>query len=177
VPGEPDPARFPSVDVPVWQAVLPAPSVHEASVAIRVEQEHGYYGGSAIPDPVMFDCTTGLIVPGDLAQDRALGTYSGGMLYSKMVTLTGTQAGARKVLLDLGDLVSSVRVKVNGETVGVRTAPPWQFDITGKVKPGSNRIEVLIHNTLGNHYRTLPSLYIGSASSGLIGPVMIRYEE
>ena len=59
----------------------------------------------------------------------------------------------------------------------MRPAPPWQFDITGKLKPGSNRIEVLIHNTLGNHYRTLPSLYIGSASSGLIGPVMIRYEE
>ena len=101
VPGEPDPARFPSVDVPVWRAVLPAPSVHEASVAIRIEQEDGYYGGSAIPDPVVFDCTTGLIAPGDLAQDPALGTYSGGMLYMKMITLTGAQAGARRSCLTL----------------------------------------------------------------------------
>jgi hypothetical protein len=176
-PGEPDPARFPSVDIPVWQAVLPAPSSHEGSLAIRIVQERGYYGGSAIPDPVVFDCTTGLIMPGDLAQDRALTTYSGGMLYSKTVALTVAQAGARKILLDLGDLVSSVRVKVNGETVGVRPAPPWQFDITGKAQPGSNRIEVLVHNTLGNHYQTLPSLYTGSASSGLIGPIKIRYEE
>jgi hypothetical protein len=59
----------------------------------------------------------------------------------------------------------------------VRPAPPWVFDLTGKVNTGINRIEVLIHNTLGNYYRTLPSQYVGSASSGLIGPVVIRYEE
>ena len=177
VPGAPDPARFPSNDVRVWQAELPVPAARAAVIALRIEHARGYYGGSAIPDPLVFECGPGLIMPGDLSQDRALGTYSGGMQYAREITLTATQAAARKVVLDLGDLVSSARVTVNGRPMGTRSAPPWQFDLTGKVKAGANRIDVLIHNTLGNHYATIPSLYIGSSSSGLIGPAVLRIEE
>ena len=57
--------------------------------------------------------------------------------------------------------------------VGVRVAPPWRFDVTGMLKPGVNRLEVLVYSTLANHYQTIPSRYRGSPEAGLFGPVRL----
>jgi len=169
--------RFPTPGVAVWRAELPAPVKHAAIVAMRVEQEHGCYAGAVFPEPVTFQCDTGSIALRDLAEDRALGTYSGGLSYSREIVLTRTQAASRKITLDLGALVSSARVMVNGAPAGERPAPPWQFDLTRKLAAGPNRIEVIVHTTLGNHYHAVPSLYAGSKSAGLIGPVVLRIGE
>jgi len=176
-PSTPDTDRTPEDGVDGWQAVLPAPVVRSSSVAIRIEQKRGFYGGGAIPEPVMFDCSTGLIQLGDLSGNDVLGTYSGGLVYRRDIQLSLSQVSSRRILLDLGDLVASAQVRVNGDLVGSRPAPPWTFDITGKTKVGLNRIEVLVHNTLGNHYRTVPSQYVGNTTSGLLGPVVIRFSE
>lgn len=48
-------------------------------------------------------------------------------------------------------------------------------DITALVQRGENRIEVLVYNTLANHYSTIPNRYRGSPASGLFGPVRIEY--
>jgi hypothetical protein len=171
------PDRNPETGVPVLEAVLPVPAARSSSVAIRIEQERGFYGGAAIPDPVMFDCSTGLIRLGDLSGDDVLGTYSGGLLYRRDVQLSPSQVSTRRIQLDLGNLVASVQVRVNGDLIGSRPAPPWTFDISGRTRVGLNRIEVLVHNTLGNHYRTVPSQYVGNTTSGLLGPVVIRFCE
>jgi hypothetical protein len=42
------------------------------------------------------------------------------------------------------------------------------------VRRGQNRIEVLVYNTLANHYQTIPTRYRGSALSGLLGPVSLE---
>jgi gluconolactonase len=47
-------------------------------------------------------------------------------------------------------------------------------DISKQVKPGENRIEVLVFNTLANHYLTIPTRYRGEPTSGLLGPVTLR---
>jgi hypothetical protein len=39
-----------------------------------------------------------------------------------------------------------------------------------------NRLEVLVFNTAANHYRTIPTRYLGSTTSGLLGPVHIEVE-
>jgi hypothetical protein len=67
-------------------------------------------------------------------------------------------------------------VRVNGKLAGVRVAPPWTIDISELVKAGDNRIEVLVCNTLANHYCTVPTNYRGSPVSGLLGPVRIILE-
>ena len=110
---------------------------------------------------------------GDLYDNESLMTYSGGMWYRKTIVLTPSQAGSSKVILDLGQLVASAEVFINGKSAGKRLSPPWQFDFTGMVKSGENRLEVLIYNTLGNYYLTTPSRYVGSTKSGLIGPVKL----
>ena len=66
---------------------------------------------------------------------------------------------------------------VNGKQVGVRVAPPWRVDLTGFLKRGDNAIEVLVYNTLANHYQTIPSNYRGKPISGLLGPVRLLSRE
>lgn len=135
--------------------------------------DRGYYGGAALPEPVRLNCGKGMIKQGDLFENESLRTYSGGMWYRKTIVITPGQAGSESLVLDLGDVVSSAEVVINGKSAGKRLSPPWKFDLTGLVKPGENRLEVLIYNTLGNFYLTTPSKYIGSTKSGLIGPVRL----
>ena len=71
---------------------------------------------------------------------------------------------------------STAEVHVNGKKAGIRVAPPWTVDITDCVKAGENRIEILVYNTLANHYLTIPTNYRGSLRSGLIGPVTIEMQ-
>jgi hypothetical protein len=54
--------------------------------------------------------------------------------------------------------------------------PPWVVDISGQIKAGENRIEILVYNTLANHYLTIPTRYRGSTRSGLIGPVRLEIQ-
>ena len=149
----------------------PAPGC--VKVALRVQQQRGCYGGAALPEPISLDCAPGVIALGDWSQIDGLASYSGGAWYRKTVTLSAGQiAGA--VRLDLGSVVASAEVRVNGRPAGIRVAPPWTFDIAPFVRPGENRIEVLVYNTLANHYSTIPTRYRGSAVSGLLGPVHIE---
>ncbi len=79
-----------------------------------------------------------------------------------------------EVTLDLGQVVATAEVRVNGQLAGIRVAPPWRVDISPHVKAGENRIEVLVFNTLANHYLTVPTRYRGELTSGLVGPVTLE---
>jgi hypothetical protein len=70
-------------------------------------------------------------------------------------------------------VIATAEVLVNGKTAGVRVASPWRVEATGLLKAGENTIEVLVYNTLANHYQTIPSNYRGNPVSGLIGPVTV----
>jgi hypothetical protein len=78
------------------------------------------------------------------------------------------------VLLQLGRVAATAEVHVNGRLAGIRVAPPWTVDISKLVRPGGNRLEILVFNTLANHYGTIPTRYRGSPVSGLLGPVSIE---
>ena len=149
---------------------VPKPSAMPVTVLLRIEQERGCYGGAALPEPIQLHCGRGQIALGDWSQNDGLLSYSGGAWYRKKVTIPA----ARQVTLNLGDVVASAEVRVNGHLVGVKVAPPWTLDITKFAKPGENRIEVLVCNTLANHYTTVPTRYRGQTTSGLLGPVQIE---
>jgi hypothetical protein len=155
--------------------VVARPSAAPVTVAIRVAQERGHSGGAAIPDPIRLECRPGTFAAGDWSQNDGLASYSGGAWYRRSVTLTAEQAQGR-VVLDLGRVVASAEVHVNGRTAGVKVAPPWTLDVSTHVRPGENRIEVLVYNTLANHYSTIPTRYRGSPVSGLLGPVRLRLD-
>jgi hypothetical protein len=155
---------------------LAQPIVTCAKIALRLEQERGSYGGAALPEPIALDCAPGRLALGDWAQIDGLACYSGGAWYRKSVALTAPQLEGR-VELDLGSVVSSAEIHVNGRLAGIRIAPPWRLDITPFVKAGENRLEVLVYNALANHYLTIPTRYRGSTVSGLLGPVSLQFSE
>ena len=80
----------------------------------------------------------------------------------------------KRLELDLGDVVSTAEVLINGKSAGIKLTPPWKFDLSGLTIPGENRIEILVYNTLANHYTTIPTRYPGSLVSGLLGPVTLN---
>jgi len=97
------------------------------------------------------------------------------MWYRKTITITAEQIKSKQMVLDLGKVVTSAEVFVNGKSVGSKATSSWKFDVTGKLAAGENRIEILVYNTLGNHYLTTPSQYVGRTNSGLIGPVKMEF--
>jgi hypothetical protein len=148
------------------------PAEKPVQVLLRIEQERGFYAGAALPNYIQLDCGTGQIELGDWSKNEGLASYSGGAWYRKTLALPA----AKRVILDLGSVAASAEVRVNGKLAGVRVAPPWTLDISSLVKEGENRIEVLVCNTLANHYCTVPTNYRGSPVSGLLGPVKIVLE-
>ncbi|MCX6223807.1 MAG: glycosyl hydrolase [Bacteroidia bacterium] len=170
------PGLFADSLVPAWKADLTASATASATVALRIRMEPGFYAGAACPEFIRLNCGKGVIRLSNLCDNEGLMTYSGGMWYRKTIVLTQSQAGFSKITLDLGELVSSAEVIINGKPAGKRLSPPWKFDLTGKVKPGENRLEILIYNTLGNYYLTTPSKYVGSTKSGMMGPVKLLME-
>ena len=155
-----------------WSVTLTTPALAAPVVAMRLEHARGEYAGAAFSDYIRLDCGAGQLTPGDWSKFGVLETYSGGAWYRKSLALTADQA-AKAAVLDLGNVVSSAELHVNGQLVGIKTAPPWTFDLTGLLKPGNNRIEVLVCNTLSNHYVTIPTHYRGELTSGLLGPVVL----
>ena len=141
---------------------------------MRVLPRIGSSGAAVFPEPVRLECGPGKVEAGDWSKEGALECYSGGAWYRRTVTLTPSQAAGRTVL-KLGNVVATAEVRVNGELSGIRVAPPWQVDISDQVKPGENRIEVLVFNTLANHFLTVPTRYRGEPASGLMGPVRLEF--
>jgi hypothetical protein len=152
----------------------PVPMERAAEVAIRIGQRRGYYGGAAIPDPVRLECGQGLIEIGDWSRNDALYAYSGGARYRTSVRLSAGESRQR-IELDLGTVVSTAEVWVNGVTAGLRVSPPWTYDLSTRVREGENTIEVLVYNTAANHYTSIPTRYRGAVTSGILGPVTLNF--
>jgi hypothetical protein len=153
-----------------FEAAAPLPGA--AGVALRVMPETGFCGAAVFPEPVRLECGPGLAETGDWSTAGALECYSGGAWYRKTVILTPAQVRG-EVALDLGSVVATAEVRVNGQRAGIRVAPPWTIDISPLVQAGENRIEVLVFNTLANHHLTVPTRYRGDLTSGLLGPVTL----
>jgi len=150
-------------------AALPRAAV----VALRVMPETGRSGGAALPEPVRLECGPGLAGLGDWSKAGVLECYSGAVWYRKTVTLSAAEARAGG-WLDLGRVVATAAVRVNGQTAVIRVAPPWRVEVSECLVSGENRIEVLVCNTLANHYLTIPTHYRGETVSGLLGPVTLE---
>jgi hypothetical protein len=145
-------------------------------VAIRVHCKKGYTQGAVFPEPIQLQCSEGLIDAGDWSKLGVLENYSGGAIYSKCIEIPEFEKDSL-VFLNLVKIATTAEVIVNGKPVGIRVCPPWKVNISNFVKQGKNAIEIIVYNTLSNHYSTIPSRYSNfpkDAVSGLIGPVMIE---
>jgi hypothetical protein len=155
-----------------YRVALDAAQPDPVWVDIGIRHRPGYYGGAALPDAVRLETGAGRIAAGDWAHMGVLRHYSGGIRYGRNFTLSAGQAAGR-VEIDLGQVIASCELTVNGRPAGVLINVPFVADISNYIQPGDNRIEVLVYNTLSNHYQTTPSPYKGNPASGLIGPARL----
>ena len=153
---------------------LSSPCLHPAIVAIKVSPHLGAYAGAAFPEPIKLTCGPGIITEGDWSQIGVMKHYSGGLWYRKNLSLTAEQTQGQ-VTLDLGQVTASAEVWINGKQAGVCITDPFTLDVTGLLKEGENRLEILVYNTLSNHYQTIPTpqKYKKTTTSGLLGPVRL----
>ena len=56
----------------------------------------------------------------------------------------------KEVYLDLGSLWAVGRVRLNGESLGVLSKPPYRVNLTKAARSGENRLEVEVANTWAN---------------------------
>jgi len=81
----------------------------------------------------------------------AIKYFSGTATYRKCIDIpAGFLSKSKRVILDLGAVSNLAVVKVNGIDFGVSWHAPFQFDITGALKPGQNKLEIFVTNTWAN---------------------------
>ena len=94
----------------------------------------------------------------------------------------------QRIELDLGIVAEMARVRINGQDLGVLWNTPFRRDISSALRPGDNRIEIIVTNYWRNRLIgdeqpdatrfTFSSLRPYSADStlrpsGLLGPVRL----
>jgi len=77
--------------------------------------------------------------------------FSGTATYSKWIEFNQDKTGERNhVELDLGTMNDIAEVLINGESVGVLWYPPYKTDITDRLKPGRNILEIAVTTNWAN---------------------------
>ncbi len=156
-----------------YRVTIKNPGQEIAQVVIKVGYQAGCYGAAAFPKFVEQNCGKGIIKLGDWSKIDGLKAYSGGVWYRKTIQIDRNSL-KNKLTIDLGNVISSAELRVNGQGAGIRVAPPWSFDISSLAKEGENRVEVLVYNTLSNNFTSIPTRYPGKITSGLMGPVILN---
>ncbi len=157
---------------------LPTLQAGPCELRLRVRTPPGWSGLLAMPEPVRFTTGIGQLIAGDWSQIGVLRDYSGAAWYRRDLHMgePGVGEAGGRCWLDLGTVGATALVLLNGERVGTLLCAPWRLDLSGHLRPGHNRLEIRVSNTLANHYRTIPTRYHGDLTSGLIGPVRLIWE-
>jgi len=87
--------------------------------------------------------------------------YADGVSYTQSFDVTAGQLKSRRFAVQLGKWNGVVaHVTVNGKDAGVIASPPYELEVTGAMKAGSNKITVTVcgslKNTLGPHHNNPP---------------------
>lgn len=111
-----------------------------------------------------------ITVPVDLSTASGIGTYT------TTVDLPATWSPSDGAFLDLGDVLDSAQVTVNGSRVVVNQSDRGRIDLGKRLEPGANTITVRVATTMFNAVRRsgdsnyqLPTWQ----RTGLMGPVIL----
>jgi hypothetical protein len=94
--------------------------------------------------------TTRMEAPTDL-KDTDFVHFTGTAVYRKTIAVRNT-AGAT---LNLGKVYGVSEVKVNGASCGVTWYGNRLYDLSDKLRPGNNELEIHVVTTMGNYMKTL----------------------
>ncbi|AQW56453.1 glycosyl hydrolase [Streptomyces violaceusniger] len=145
-----------------------------AELEIVTEPTATLRGGSALSGPVTVRIAE---APVPLADWHGIGLagWSGGLRYSRTVTIPPGSDPAVTPVLDLGRVRGSVEVAVDGEKTGEAFCAPYRFPLPGTAGR-TVRIDVTVYNTLAPYFsEATPTAWAFPSHlvSGLLGPVTI----
>ena len=159
-----------------YTASVAEDSALPCEVSITVECARGQRGGAAFSGPIRAKCGKGRLPAGDWSHIDGLKFYSGGAVYSQTVHVD-KEISTKHAALSVERIVSTAEAFVNGQSLGVRFAPPWRWDIGCALREGENEIRLEVYNTIGNHYEYTPTRFKSGTESGIIGKAIIEYSE
>ncbi|MDO4628904.1 MAG: glycosyl hydrolase [Planctomycetia bacterium] len=117
--------------------------------------------GALFAEPIALRTGVGVVPHFGAWEDNGdvLDCYSGGILYTKNITVSAEFLNADCVMVRFPALPASAEVRINGRSAGILVASPWELNLTGFLQEGENRVEIEVYNTLRNHYHTIPTRY------------------
>jgi hypothetical protein len=128
--------------------------------------------GRGAPAHVVFDQLA------DFRENRDPGIryFSGIATYTKDLSVTRRDvAGGRHLWLDLGQVDDLAEVWVNGQLAGITWKPPYRLDISSRLEPGHNKLEVRVVNLwvnrlIGDVQPANPIKITFTQADGKVGP-------
>ncbi|MBE1592388.1 hypothetical protein ACFPOI_17225 [Nonomuraea angiospora] len=131
-------------------------------------------GGGVLSGPVTVRTEK---VPVPLGNWHAMGLagWSGGMRYSRTVSVPSGSDSAGVPVLDLGRVRGTVEVAVDGEKAGEAFCGPYRFALPGTAGR-TVRIDITVYNTLAPFlHESTPTAWTfpSQLASGLLGPVTL----
>ncbi len=82
------------------------------------------------------------------------------------------------IFLEITDAHEGVEVFVNGESLGIQIVPPFCYELTGKLKDGSNELTIEVATTLERENSGKPDvlgqIHEPAALSGITGNIILR---
>ena len=121
--------------------------------------------------------------------DDGVKYFSGTATYLKEFEVPASQlARGDHLEMDLGQLRNVAEATLNGQPLGIRWKPPFSYDVSGIVRPGTNTLTVKITNVWANRLagdaklprdkritRITQEVGLGGpCEAGLFGPVQLR---
>jgi len=91
----------------------------------------------------------GEMLTGKSWTEQGLPYLSGTVVYDSEVDLPASLTD-RMILLDCGDVGDDLEVAVDGEYVSTKLWHPYVVDVTGRLRPGRNKITIKVTNTATN---------------------------
>jgi hypothetical protein len=171
---------FPSeVKAPPWPYLIPTGKGRPVEGEWKVEFIEG---GEVLPAPrVIHNLESWTDWQGH--DGAVLRAFSGTARYT--IALKKPEAKADEWILDLGDVKSTARVKLNGKEIATLVARPFRVPLGDALRDGTNTLEIEVSNAMFNRVAALdkpnfgwfysPTKLTGApVASGLIGPVLLR---
>jgi hypothetical protein len=165
-----------------------------ASLALPLPMPAGHATAAAVPGPWQLQIgQSQLTTPLMTWQALGMPQFWGAATYT--TEFTSNFEPGTSLTLDLGQVLYSAHVWVNGNDLGARAWRPFTWDVTGALQPCNNQIVVEVRNTpanelsgdpvrlaqvqalgwlQGSYYSTYSPFDVQMVPSGLIGPVQIE---
>ncbi|MBD3626575.1 glycosyl hydrolase [Cyclobacterium sp.] len=134
-------------NIPNWKYDSTKPEIDSINGPWRLEFING---GPELPEAVTLD----EIKPWTELDDPVALNFSGQAGYENSFNLEQVDKNA-KYVLNLGQVLESARVWINGKEVGYAFGVPFKLDISEFVQKGSNQLRIEVANLMANRVRYL----------------------